>query len=488
MAFGIETTGFVIKRLQDIKDDIEIDVRKILGLAEGVTIPPDSQAGQLIGAFSKPTAEVWELAQDVYLARNPNAANGVSLDDILALNGLTRLPATATTVVGVLQGDQGTVVLATRRAGITGTANLFSLNTTVTIDKANAVTGKVEVSNIIGVAGYTYTISINGTPYTYIGQIGDVEADVAAGLVVALAGATVLSVTDNFDGTLQFEAVDNETAFSFDVGTKLTIEYAGTPGNFTALETGAIQVLEKTLSTIITPVTGWLSVTNLKSGTVGRPLESDSNARARREASLRVIAGSTIDAIRSRLLQDVDGVTTVLIIENDTEFVVDGQAPHSYRVIVLGGASQDIGTMIWETKPAGIQTVGSQAVNVPDLTGTTQTVYFDRPTNKYLHAKMTIDKNPEMEWPGDVAAAQAISDALVLFGNSLGIGADVLIQRLFKPIYEAVPAIANVSLEIAITDIDPGTPIFVTTNIDIDIDELSQWAESRVLSNITINP
>ena len=133
---------------------------------------------------------------------------------------------------------------------------------------------------------------------------------------------------------------------------------AGT-GQARAIESGPILALAGTLTTIETPIDGWSTVTNANNGTPGRAVESDSELRIRRAQSLQVGGAGTVEAIRSRLLEQVDDVSAVTIIENRTDAVdIDGRPAHSFEAVVSGGIDQDIANMLWLVKPAGIETHG----------------------------------------------------------------------------------------------------------------------------------
>ena len=90
--FGVTREGIVIKTIQDVLQEIE-DNQKIL-FGSGFTVAPDSPQGQLNGVFGDKVAELWELLLDVARTRQPSFASGAHLDEILALTGTRRLPAT----------------------------------------------------------------------------------------------------------------------------------------------------------------------------------------------------------------------------------------------------------------------------------------------------------------------------------------------------------------------------------------------------------
>jgi len=109
MAFGLTVDGFFIKRLADIKAEIEQRFRDEFG--DEIDLRPQTPQGLIIGIMSEREASVWELAQTVYDSQNPNKAIGKQLDDVVAITGTTRTPAQNSTIDdGVARGDNGTVL------------------------------------------------------------------------------------------------------------------------------------------------------------------------------------------------------------------------------------------------------------------------------------------------------------------------------------------------------------------------------------------
>ena len=99
-----------------------------------ITTDEDSVFGQIISVFSDELATVWEGLEAVYDSQKPDAAEGVQLDDVADLNGVTRLAATASSVTGVLTGTPATVIPFGSLASVDPTDEQFSLLVAVTLD------------------------------------------------------------------------------------------------------------------------------------------------------------------------------------------------------------------------------------------------------------------------------------------------------------------------------------------------------------------
>src|SRR3989304_3338015 len=118
--FGLLPRGFSIKRWTDIKAEIESSLRTIFGV--GINLLPTELLGEIVGIISEREALVWELAQAIYNSQYPDSANGISLDNVVAITGIKRLEATKGTGSGIAYGDLGTVIPAGSVISVSGNA------------------------------------------------------------------------------------------------------------------------------------------------------------------------------------------------------------------------------------------------------------------------------------------------------------------------------------------------------------------------------
>jgi uncharacterized phage protein gp47/JayE len=108
MAWGVTATGFVLKRLEDIKAAIEAECISRFGA--NIDLAEDQPLGQLISIVSEQIALDWEAMQAVYNALSPTSASGVALDRIAAINNIARRIATFSTGELTATGVAGTVI------------------------------------------------------------------------------------------------------------------------------------------------------------------------------------------------------------------------------------------------------------------------------------------------------------------------------------------------------------------------------------------
>lgn len=121
--YGVTATGFVAKPAADIRAELEAQFRTTFG--NGIDLTPDSVFAQLIGIFADRLADLWQASQVLYTNAFPDGASGVALDQICALTGVSRLPATRTEVNVTLSGTPLTVIPAGSRASIVGAGTVF---------------------------------------------------------------------------------------------------------------------------------------------------------------------------------------------------------------------------------------------------------------------------------------------------------------------------------------------------------------------------
>ena len=321
-SIGITPEGFVTKRLEDIKSEIEDAFRDEFG--KNINLQPESKFGQLVGIFADREASLWELAECTYNSQFPGSAEGVQLDLIANLTGIKRLEATKSKVKLCLLGTVGTVV----PAGTEISQNGNPLVVFVTLVDATIAAGVDEEQTLefdtVPDAG-DFTITFNGETTAVIPHTAD-ASDVETALndlpglsstPVSVVGDFSTGFTVSFDTTLLDQpeitiASNTLTTGPSAVAITVTETVKGVPNSVEvdaeASETGPIAALTGTLTEIDTPVTGLDSVTNKEDATPGRDEETDSELKVRRENALQVSGAGTLESIRSRLL-DLAGVT-----------------------------------------------------------------------------------------------------------------------------------------------------------------------------------
>ena len=148
--FGITDAGFRRKTASDIQLDLEESMKAEYG--QEVNLLPDSNLGRFTSIGKNALDENWQLAEAVYQSQYPDSAEQFSLDSVAALVGITRLPATFSTVLAALSGTPGTVIPIGRVASVISTDDRFETlvadviggGGTVNIDCIAQVVGAVQ--------------------------------------------------------------------------------------------------------------------------------------------------------------------------------------------------------------------------------------------------------------------------------------------------------------------------------------------------------
>ncbi len=206
--YGLTPEGFNTPRLANVKQFLEDDFVASFG---DINTDPQSVTGQLIGIFSKVYADLWENLEDVYFSQYPNSASGVSLDNVVQLNGITRLPATQTTVVATCDGLEGTFIPANSLASIPSTGDTFYALVGGTITRSNADIVKVEVGTL---TTQPYTVLLNNSPFTYSLPVVTFTGSFIAGnvAVVTINGVPLTGVPFNTDSNTTIADIATEIA------------------------------------------------------------------------------------------------------------------------------------------------------------------------------------------------------------------------------------------------------------------------------------
>lgn len=162
--FGISNEGFKRKRLDQLLEELNDEVKSIFG--DNFNVSPESPDGQINGVVSESNANLWELAEESYNAFNPSAATGATLSNLVQLNGITRLPATSSRVQLSITGTAGTVIPAGSLVSTSDTGDQFSTEQAITLDGAGNGSVFASAVNTGPITALTGTVTEIDTPIT----------------------------------------------------------------------------------------------------------------------------------------------------------------------------------------------------------------------------------------------------------------------------------------------------------------------------------
>lgn len=473
---GLSSEGLEIKRLNEVIDDRSSDARNYFGSGAGTSV--NDVLGRLLRVHAASEADLWELAEAVYNSFNPDYATGASLDRIVAYAGLTRFQAEPSTADLLVTGDYNTVISSDSFVDSSVTSNRFVTTETIALDDRN--TSGLTVQIVTAVDGGDYTVDLGASSFTYTAGTDETTDDIANGLSSEINNSTSefsASVVNSNQVEIEFSDVFVERNATLTAN--MSFQKIQKIVRSECTEVGPVSQPEDTLDIVSSPISGWDSVTNPQDATEGRFRETDEELRIRFSNSKELNARGTIDAIYSALLEVID-VEEVQVYENETNGEDSiGLPAKSFSAVVLGGSSQQIAEVIWETKPAGIESFGNTTIEVIDSQGLPHDISFSRPEtiNIYIDVEISAIEDESVASNIDELIIDALED---YFNETYRVGDDVIYSRLYTPINSASNSYQIDSLTIGTSE-DPTS----TSNITIAYDEIAQLLRGNV--NVTVN-
>lgn len=452
--FGLSSSGFIIKRLEDSKAELEALYRATFGA--GIKTTADSVFGKIIGLQAERESQLWELMESIYNAPYPNSASDISLDKVGELTAIVRNSATVSTVTAYLAGTNTTSIPVNTLFAVQDSGVQFKTLTLTSLSGSNFSVNSLTRSGP--------TVTVDATAHgRSIGQFvfinGAVETEYN-GLVEILTVADANTLTYDITTTPASPATGTITA---DPATAISCE---------SVDTGAIEALAGTLNVIINNISGLTRVNNFEDALKGQSQETDTEFRIRRVTTLQGVAAARVEGISARLLL-VSNVTSSQVFEN-TDMVVDGNGrpAKSIECLVLGGTDQDILDTVWDAKAGGVEPFGSTTGTVTDSQGETHDSAFSRPVSVpiYLELDLTIDS----DYPG--TGDDLVETAILAFGSAHDIGQDVVVFPYLITSFGDVPGITDVVVRIGLS----ASPT-LDANIIIADTSIASFDSSRIL-------
>lgn len=197
----------------------------------------------------------------------------------------------------------------------------------------------------------------------------------------------------------------------------------------TASEIGAISAVPDSITGIGTPTRGWQTVTNELAAVEGDPVETDAALRQRQAVSTQIPSQTIFEGLIGAVAA-VEGVTRYGGVDNDGDGPDGNGVPgHSFSIVAEGGDAQQIASVIYAKKGPGSGTYGTTTEVVTDSYGVPHTIKFMRPTAVPVTVAITL--KALSGYTSNIGAK--IKAAVAAYINSLNIGDEVYLTRLFAP-------------------------------------------------------
>ena len=244
----------------------------------------------------------------------------------------------------------------------------------------------------------------------------------------------------------------------------ITQEDVTLPGSSVAQadETGPIPAAAGTITQIVTPITGWDTVTNPAAATTGANRQSDEELRAAVRLARQRSTGSSFGGIEEQVRR-LPFITNSLVVHNPSSApaVVQGVPlpPHSYQVVVFPDtltAEQEelLADRIFGIGPIGIESVGSES---RFRAGWPVRWQYASPLSVDVAVVVTVK-----DGFGSAGVLLDVESAISRLLARLAVGENVRILALFGAIdrVEGVESVTSLAVQGGVTDLAVGATQF----------------------------
>lgn len=432
--YGVTPKGFILRRFDTIYADLAERIKRYAGI--DITANENSVLNLAICyPVCDIAAQLHEENLEIYNSLHPSTAEGTALDDCCQFGNILRRSARKTVYqISCNVTDGNTIRKDTIIAADTNPRHdLYCDEDTVVSREAF---NEAYIRLVVTQSGQSYTIAIDDQEYAYTSQDGNQET-ILNGLKAALGSSYDVGVEN---GLLAIKGKQPDEIHKLVLSDNLTTDSITGLVQFSTEEYGPIVMPMGTITNIISNLsTGFNWCENRINPDVGRLEEEDWEYRQSYMERIYSYSSNMADSIRSYLLNNVEGIETVQVYENDEDTEDgEGRAPHSVEIVVSGGDDEEIAYGILRSKAGGIGTNGSVEVDCVGLNGEIIKIRFNRPMGIYawimveLHGqKSGIPSNYE----------KIVKDIILNAYSGLQAGDPLILQRVIGEIYLQVSGV-----------------------------------------------
>ena len=433
---GLEWDKFsaIYSKLQSIAEN---KFAPILPSGDVLSTDESSVLGRILGIIADIDTSQEELIYQMYSSFDPEQAEGLYLDKIVGLFGITRKQPSPAIAGLILRGNIGVTVPENSIVSNTKTGDKFSTYTDVLfrLDWATGVVIDITSVAVNNIYELTFVENNNANRYSPISVTaitGDTEESLAKKFSQTINNTSLIleSFVDN-DNNVHVKFKNFNTVGTFSLTGNATITQAYAPTTAGATTYSAISQAANELNVIQSPVLGWLEVYNPVDSVASTTLETDSQLRNRFKSSKGFMQVGNREAMHTALYS-LDGVRYVSILENIGEDSSLGTTSYGISITVLGGDDDKIVETI--DKYRGFTTTdGTISKTLYDINNIPYVVKFSRPEIVYIKIKTSLSTDSNL-FPAD--GVVRIKNSIINYFSNLNVGEDVIWSRLFDPINE----------------------------------------------------
>ncbi len=460
-------------------DDILADAVSKAGIAfsDTCTTTPESVFGQLASIISAGMKDLNDLGQAVTDTQNRDTAEGIHLNYLADLIGLSRLEASGATGNILFTGDSGTVI-PVNTACKTDSGEVILSKVSGTLNRANCFSSTFTLRTVQD--NTTYTINIENSPISIDSGVGNDEESILNLLMTSVNNNSLQSATvDTSVPSITVTYQNNNNLLTTTNSDNMNLSTVGMLISCESANTGSISLVADEVSTLVTPNLGVALVNNPADFQTGRDLETDPELRLRMDQREQSTGTATKPAIEASL-SEISGVTSAVLVVNDTlvDDINTGVSAKSFEAFVDGGDENTIAEVLHGAKALFGTSQGTVQKTVIDSNGDTQGVRFSRPSERFAWVRITYAIDNEGTFPSN--GEELLVSQAVAKGVSFAVGEDLEATKFYGSLY-AVHGVYISNVEVALTDTTGASPAYGTTTLPVSKVQLLNFSTDRVV-------
>ena len=245
----------------------------------------------------------------------------------------------------------------------------------------------------------------------------------------------------------------------------------------TCTKLGDITTNLNTITQIVNPTKGWISVTNTTVPAMGQPIETDEQLRKRQSISVANPSQTVIESTEGAIAA-IEGVTRYRVYENDTSFTDSNGIPsHSISAVVEGGIDKEIAQAIYLRKGPGCGTHGNTTVQLVPRSTVPINIKFSRPS--YLDIDVQVKVKALTGYTNEVE--NDIIEQVRYYLSILEIGQDVYISSIWAVAARAISNITAPTFSVLEVKLAANNGNLATTDIIIAHDAAARFKSCLVV-------